>query len=106
MAIYIYRTKKKTKVWKPFGTATHQTRNEISGVIGNSLGTGCLMIRNQNCLKKKKKTIVSGEDEEEEFGVLEQGEFFGEVALMKKEKRTANVVAMHPGAECLTLDRE
>lgn len=50
--------------------------------------------------------IVSGEDEEEEFGILEQGEFFGEVALMKKEKRTANVVAMHPGAECLTLDRE
>lgn len=48
----------------------------------------------------------SGEDEEEEFGVLEQGEFFGEVALLKKDKRTANVVAMHPGAECLTLDRE
>lgn len=46
------------------------------------------------------------EDEEEEFGVLEQGEFFGEVALLKKDKRTANVVAMHPGAECLTLDRE
>jgi len=37
---------------------------------------------------------------------LEQGEFFGEVALLKKDKRTANVVAMHPGAECLTLDRE
>ncbi|XP_060851768.1 cGMP-dependent protein kinase, isozyme 1-like [Rhopalosiphum padi] len=47
-----------------------------------------------------------GEDEEEEFGILEQGEFFGEVALLKKDKRTANVVAMHPGAECLTLDRE
>lgn len=38
--------------------------------------------------------------------MLEQGEFFGEVALLKKDKRTANVVAMHPGAECLTLDRE
>ncbi|XP_050520049.1 cGMP-dependent protein kinase, isozyme 1-like isoform X2 [Daktulosphaira vitifoliae] len=50
--------------------------------------------------------LNKGDDEEEEFGILEQGEFFGEVALLKEDKRTANVVAMHPGAECLTLDRE
>ncbi|XP_050441738.1 cGMP-dependent protein kinase, isozyme 1-like [Adelges cooleyi] len=55
---------------------------------------------------KVTKRNKGDDEEEEEFGVLEQGEFFGEVALLKEDKRTANVVATHPGAECLTLDRE
>lgn len=37
---------------------------------------------------------------------LGRGDYFGEQALLKEEARTANVIAMAPGVECLTLDRE
>jgi len=37
---------------------------------------------------------------------LGRGDFFGEKALLKEERRTANVVAISPGVTCLTLDRE
>jgi CRP-like cAMP-binding protein len=37
---------------------------------------------------------------------LGRGEYFGEQALLREEKRSANVVALSPGCECLTLDRE
>ncbi|XP_055591694.1 cGMP-dependent protein kinase, isozyme 1-like [Uranotaenia lowii] len=43
---------------------------------------------------------------EEEIRILGRGEYFGEKALIKEEKRTANIIAMSPGVECLTLDRE
>lgn len=42
---------------------------------------------------------------EEEIRVLGRGDYFGEQALIKEDKRTANIVALSPGVECLTLDR-
>ncbi|KAB7506855.1 cGMP-dependent protein kinase, isozyme 1, partial [Armadillidium nasatum] len=46
-----------------------------------------------------------GKSEEQVVRVLEKGSCFGEQALLKEECRTANVIAMSPGVECLTLDR-
>lgn len=44
--------------------------------------------------------------EEEEIRTLGRGDYFGERALIKEDKRTANIIAMAPGVECLTLDRK
>ncbi|XP_065357479.1 cGMP-dependent protein kinase, isozyme 1 [Calliphora vicina] len=44
--------------------------------------------------------------EEKEIRTLEMGDYFGEQALINEDKRTANIIAMAPGVECLTLDRE
>lgn len=44
--------------------------------------------------------------DEEEIRTLERGDYFGEQALLKEDCRTASVIAMHPGVECLTLDRD
>lgn len=44
--------------------------------------------------------------EEEEIRTLERGEYFGEQALLREECRTASVIALNPGVECLTLDRD
>lgn len=49
---------------------------------------------------------IEGEPEPREIRVLNQGDFFGEKALLGEEVRTANVIAMSPGVEVLTLDRE
>lgn len=49
---------------------------------------------------------ASGKLEEEEVRVLEKGDYFGEQALLKEECRSANVIALPPGVECLTLGRE
>lgn len=43
---------------------------------------------------------------EDEIRTLGRGDYFGEQALLKEDKRTANIIAMAPGVECLTLDRE
>jgi CRP-like cAMP-binding protein len=48
----------------------------------------------------------TGKLEEEEVRVLENGDYFGEQALLKEECRSANVIALPPGVECLTLGRE
>lgn len=48
----------------------------------------------------------TGKTEEEEIRTLQKGNYFGEQALLREECRTANVIAMAPGVECLTLDRE
>lgn len=50
--------------------------------------------------------LPTGKSEEEEIRVLQKGNYFGEQALLREECRTANVIAMAPGVECLTLDRE
>lgn len=44
--------------------------------------------------------------EEEEIRTLTRGDYFGEQALLKEDKRTANIIALEPGVECLTLDRD
>ncbi|RZF49279.1 hypothetical protein LSTR_LSTR013368 [Laodelphax striatellus] len=49
---------------------------------------------------------IPGTNEEQEIRILERGDYFGEQALLKEEFRTASVIALSPGVECLTLDRE
>lgn len=49
---------------------------------------------------------IPGTMVEEEIRTLNRGDYFGEQALIKEDKRTANIIAMLPGVECLTLDRE
>ncbi|KAK8748221.1 hypothetical protein OTU49_016378, partial [Cherax quadricarinatus] len=49
---------------------------------------------------------IPGKTDEEDIRVLQKGSYFGEQALLREECRTANVIAMAPGVECLTLDRE
>ncbi|XP_021934867.1 cGMP-dependent protein kinase, isozyme 1 isoform X2 [Zootermopsis nevadensis] len=49
---------------------------------------------------------VPGRREEEEIRTLERGDYFGEQALLKEDCRTASIIALPPGVECLTLDRE
>lgn len=51
-------------------------------------------------------SIWIGSSVEEEIRTLERGDYFGEQSLIKEDKRTANIIAMTPGVECLTLDRE
>ncbi|XP_044737413.1 cGMP-dependent protein kinase, isozyme 1-like [Chrysoperla carnea] len=47
-----------------------------------------------------------GQTEEEDIRILQRGDYFGEQALLKEDCRTASVIALHPGVECLTLDRD
>lgn len=49
---------------------------------------------------------LQGTTIEEEIRTLGRGDYFGEQALIKEDKRTANIVALTPGVECLTLDRD
>lgn len=49
---------------------------------------------------------ILGSIKEEEIRTLGRGDYFGEQALIKEDKRTANIIALSPGVECLTLDRE
>lgn len=44
--------------------------------------------------------------EETELRTLSRGDYFGEQALINEDKRTANIIALPPGVECLTLDRD
>lgn len=56
--------------------------------------------------KVKVTQKVFGQTNEEDIRTLGRGEYFGEQALLREERRTANVVALEPGVECLALDRE
>lgn len=47
-----------------------------------------------------------GRSTEEEIRILSRGDYFGEQSLIKEDRRSANIIAMSPGVECLTLDRE
>lgn len=49
---------------------------------------------------------IPGTKIEEDIRELGRGDYFGEQALIKEDKRTANIIALCPGVECLTLDRE
>uniref|UniRef100_A0A146L1V6 cGMP-dependent protein kinase n=2 Tax=Lygus hesperus TaxID=30085 RepID=A0A146L1V6_LYGHE len=61
-------------------------------------------IISQGDVKITQKVSISGD--EEEVRTLGRGDYFGEQALLREEHRTANVIALPPGVECLTLDRE
>ncbi|XP_053625717.1 cGMP-dependent protein kinase, isozyme 1-like [Plodia interpunctella] len=50
-------------------------------------------------------TKRSGDDGEIRIGTLHRGDYFGEQALLRKDRRLATVTAQPPGVECLTLDR-
>ncbi|VDP39910.1 unnamed protein product [Soboliphyme baturini] len=50
--------------------------------------------------------LIEGVDEPQEIRKLKKGDFFGEKALLGDEVRTASVIALDPGVEVLTLDRE
>lgn len=52
------------------------------------------------------QTVVLGVPGEQELRVLNRGDYFGEQALLKEDRRTASVVALAPGVEVLALDRE
>ncbi|CAG0920690.1 unnamed protein product [Notodromas monacha] len=43
---------------------------------------------------------------EEEIRILGRGDYFGEQALMREDVRTANVIALDGGVECLVVDRD
>lgn len=51
---------------------------------------------------------MPGCTDDEDIRILQRGDYFGEQALLKEQTncRTANVIAMLPGVECLTLDRD
>jgi len=54
-------------------------------------------------VKVTQKSQEGGPDDE--IRTLEAGEFFGEQALLRSEKRTANIIALPPAATVLALDR-
>jgi cAMP-dependent protein kinase regulator len=64
-------------------------------------GDWFFIILNGRCRVLKK---ASGEDEEREIAVLESGEFFGEIALMRDTPRAATVIA-GPDCKLIKLDR-
>ncbi|XP_059170434.1 cGMP-dependent protein kinase 1-like isoform X2 [Physella acuta] len=50
--------------------------------------------------------MIAGHAEPKEVRRLKRGDYFGEKALLSEDRRTANVIALPPGVECLTVDRE
>lgn len=50
-------------------------------------------------------TKREGEEGEVRVGTLRRGDYFGEQALLHKDRRLATVTAQPPGVECLTLER-
>lgn len=59
-----------------------------------------------NILKINFLVMFLGSQQEQEIRTLTRGDYFGEQALIKEDKRTANIIALSPGVECLTLDRD
>lgn len=49
---------------------------------------------------------IVGHEEPQEIRVLKKGEYFGEKALLTEERRTANILALTPVVDVLTLNRE
>ncbi|XP_076458785.1 cGMP-dependent protein kinase 1-like isoform X2 [Babylonia areolata] len=49
---------------------------------------------------------VEGYTEAQEVRRLKRGDYFGEKALLSEDRRTASCIALPPGVECLTVDRE
>ncbi|XP_050394778.1 cGMP-dependent protein kinase, isozyme 1 [Patella vulgata] len=49
---------------------------------------------------------IQGHNNPQEIRKLKRGDYFGEKALLSEDRRTANVIALPPGVECLTVDRD
>lgn len=49
--------------------------------------------------------FVSENLDENEVRILTKGDYFGEQALLKEDIRSKSVVALPPGVECFTLDK-
>ncbi|ELU03428.1 hypothetical protein CAPTEDRAFT_180843 [Capitella teleta] len=69
------------------------------GAVGNSF-----FIINKGEVRVTQK--IQGHDNPQEVRKLKRGDYFGEKALLSEDRRTANVIAMPPGVECLTVDRD
>lgn len=69
------------------------------GAIGDTF-----FIINKGEVKVTQK--ISGFEDPQEIRRLARGHYFGEKALLSEDRRTANVIALAPGVECLTIDRE
>ncbi|KAH8374341.1 hypothetical protein KR200_007470 [Drosophila serrata] len=67
-------------------------------------GDSFFLISQGNVRVTQKLTPSSAE--ETELRTLARGDYFGEQALINEDKRTANIIALPPGVECLTLDRD
>ncbi|GFS22383.1 cGMP-dependent protein kinase [Elysia marginata] len=50
--------------------------------------------------------MIAGQSDPKEVRRLKRGDYFGEKALLSEDRRTANVIALPPGVECLTVDRD
>ncbi|XP_052832581.1 cGMP-dependent protein kinase, isozyme 1 [Octopus bimaculoides] len=48
---------------------------------------------------------LQGYNQPQEIRRLKRGDYFGEKALLSEDRRTANVLALGQGVECLTVDR-
>ncbi|GAB1608114.1 cGMP-dependent protein kinase 1-like isoform X2 [Argonauta hians] len=48
---------------------------------------------------------LQGYNQPQEIRRLKRGDYFGEKALLSEDRRTANVIALGQGVECLTVDR-
>ncbi|KAH8279576.1 hypothetical protein KR018_002159, partial [Drosophila ironensis] len=60
----------------------------------------------QGNVRVTQKLTGQANAEETELRTLTRGDYFGEQALINEDKRTANIIALPPGVECLTLDRD
>lgn len=69
-------------------------------------GDTFFIISNGQVRVTQKVITGDGATTEEEIRCLGRGEYFGEQALLREDRRTANVIAIDPGVECLTLNRE
>ncbi|XP_025836753.1 cGMP-dependent protein kinase, isozyme 1-like [Agrilus planipennis] len=80
-------------------------RYNLSGFLDTYLKIGDFF-NYINCLFILFLITYLGRLEEEEIRTLKKGDYFGEQALLKEDCRTASVIALCPGVECLTLDRD
>eukprot|EP00112_Aurelia_sp_Birch-Aquarium-sp1_P006621 Seg1727.3 transcript_id=Seg1727.3/GoldUCD/mRNA.D3Y31 product="cGMP-dependent protein kinase egl-4" protein_id=Seg1727.3/GoldUCD/D3Y31 len=50
--------------------------------------------------------MISGQLEPQEIRQLGAGDYFGEKSLLSEDVRTASIIAMSPGVECMVIERE
>lgn len=79
-----------------YPTGTYIIRQDTSGDSFFLISQGSVAVTQR----------IAGTKLEEEIRILNRGDYFGEQALIKEDRRTANIVALRPGVECLTLDRD